>query len=186
VEIFNTPVPLPISTVGLRYGLDGRSDLHVATHVSSLGLFRLAGLEVGLSRLLVEPKGPRPALVVDGTFLAFTGDAEVDEPNGGAAVYADLAGLASWSWTSCEHLLYIGAHLFVQPLPFQAHAALLLGNRWRLSQALGLVTELRWIDPWQDTRAWTLHYYGVNGRGAFQVLLGLHWRPSRFQEGASR
>jgi len=183
VEIYGKPVPLPLSTVGLRYGLTDRADLHAAVHPSLLGLVRLGGIEGGLSYQLVAPGRLRPALVVDGTISVIAGDAELGEADGGTGVFGDLAVLASWAWSAREHLVYTGAHLFAQPRPLSLHLAPLVGMRWRLTPGLAAVTEARWIDPWQATDDWTLHWYGPRNQGAIQALVGLYWTPQRLRRG---
>ncbi len=83
IEAFGAPFPLPLSQVGVRYGVSDRSDVHAAFHPSVAGLAGLVGIDAGASYLIAPELGRRPAVVVDGTVSFFGGDTVEGEPEGG-------------------------------------------------------------------------------------------------------
>ena len=174
IEAFGGPFPMPLSTLGVRYGLSDRSDVHASVHPSLAGMFGLIGVDAGASYLVAPQLGPRPALLVDGTLLVVGGDTVEGDPEGGVRAFVDTALLASWSWGERGHLAYTGAELFLQPSPWRLYGAPVLGNRFQVSRRLGLALELRWIDPWAPTEHLTVEFYAPRRHGAVTVHAGLH------------
>lgn len=184
VEVFDAPIPLPLTQVGARYGVSDRSDVHVGFHPSMLGFFRLVGVDAGASYLVAPQLGPRPALNVDGTLLFVAGDTAEGDPAGGDRFFGDLAALASWSWGDKGHLAYAGLELFAQPRPWGLYAAPVVGNRFQLGQHLGLSLEAKWWDPWVDAEDLTLHYIAPGQRGAISLQAGLNVTFGGKEEGS--
>lgn len=174
IEAFGAPFPLPLSTVGVRYGVSDRSDVHASFHPSVAAMFGLVGVDAGASYLVAPELGRRPAVVVDGTVSLFAGDTVDGEPEGGARVYAGGAALASWSVTSRDHLLYTGGELFWQPVPSRLYAAPVVGARLMASRRLGVGLEAKWLQPWEDVSGLTAHFYSPGQQGAITAQVGLH------------
>lgn len=169
IEAFGGPLPLPLTTLGVRYGVSDRSDVHAALHPSLAGMFGLIGVEAGGSYLIAPQLGRRPAVLVDSTLLVVGGDTVEGEPEGGLGAYASTAVLTSWEWGGRGHLAYTGGELFAQP--GQLYAAPLVGNRFQLGR-LGLALELRWVDPWLRTDDLTVHFYAPKRFGAVTAHAG--------------
>lgn len=174
IEAFGAPFPLPLSTVGVRYGVSDRSDVHAAFHPSVAGMFGLVGVDAGASYLVAPELGRRPAVLVDGTVSFFGGDTVEGEPEGGVRLYGGGAALASWSFTEREHLVYTGGELFWQPMPSRLYAAPLVGTRLMATRRLGVALEAKWLQPWEDTSGLTAHFYSPGQQGAITTQVGLH------------
>ncbi|MCP4809769.1 MAG: hypothetical protein GY913_25120 [Proteobacteria bacterium] len=174
IEAFGAPFPLPLSQVGVRYGVSDRSDVHAAFHPSVAGLAGLVGIDAGASYLIAPELGRRPAVVVDGTVSFFGGDTVEGEPEGGVRLYTGGAALASWSLGERDHLVYTGAELFWQPRPSQLYAAPVLGTRLMATRRVGVGLEAKWLQPWEDTEPLTAHFYSPGQHGAISAQLGLH------------
>jgi len=172
-ELFGAPVPLPISTVGVRHGISDRSDIHAAFHPSMALLFGVGGLDAGASYLIFEQQGPRPAVLVDGTLTAVFGDLSEGEPAGGFRMYGNVAALASWQYGQRGNLVYTGADLFIQPSPWQPIGGPLIGHQLRLGERVGLSTELKWMGGSADTDPFTIRWYGIGQQGALVPQIGL-------------
>lgn len=172
-ELFGAPVPLPISTVGVRHGISDRSDIHAAFHPSMALLFGVAGLDAGASYLVFEQEGPRPAILVDGTVTAIFGDLSEGEPAGGFRMYGNVAALASWEYGQRGNLVYTGADLFIQPSPWQPIGGPLIGHQLRLGERVGLSTELKWMGGSANTDPFTIRWYGIGQQGVLVPQIGL-------------
>lgn len=176
-RLYGKPVVIPLSSVGWRYGLHDRSDLHVRLQPTTAGLFGVVAGDVGASWLLVDQVGRRPALVTEGSLYGAFG-------SGGVRAYGELEALASWKLGERGHLVYTGADVFVQPrawmednpyLPVRSVVAgPLVGTRLMLGERTGLALQATWFEPWTDTEALTAYYYSPGQQGAIQVEFGLH------------
>jgi hypothetical protein len=189
-RLFGTVVPIPMSSVGFRYGLSDRSDLHASVNTTALGLFGVVGLDAGASTMLVPPSGAVPAVVVDGHLLLAaggTGDGL------SARAYGEAELLASWDFSEREHLAYVGWDTFIQPYKLGGRDDALypettrlimgpiIGIRPTLSRRLALPVQATWLNPWTDTEPLTAVYPAPGGRGALQVELGLLVRLGALQ-----
>ena len=176
-RLYGKPVPIPLSTVGWRYGLHDRSDLHLRLQPTTAALFGVVAGDVGASWMLAEQEGRRPALVTEGSLYAAVG-------KGTVRGYGELEALASWQLGERGHLAYVGADLFVQPrawaednphLPLRSVlAGPLAGTRLMLGERTGLAVQATWFEPWSDTEPLTATYYAPGHHGAIQLELGLH------------
>jgi len=164
--------PLPLSSVGVTYGLDDKTNLHGAFLPSTAALFGVVGLEVGASRLLLEQDGAAPALMADGSLIAGAGNLAPGLPDGGFQAWTHLSGHASWAYGKAGHLVYTGPEVYVQPAPFAAVSGLGLGHRVQLGR-VGLGTELRWLAPFQSNVPPVVEYAGIAGRGAVSAHIGV-------------
>ena len=64
------PLPVPLSTAGVRYGVAEHADVAAHAHLTSL-TFGVAGLDVGGAWLALEQVGARPALTLGGRLYGF-------------------------------------------------------------------------------------------------------------------
>lgn len=168
------PVPIPLSSVGWRYGLHDKSDVHVRFQPTSAALGIWAG-DVGASWMFLDQEDKRPAVVSEASvFVAGNGD--------GVRTYAELETLASWEVGERGHLVYTGADLFLQParanteyLPTRRLlAGPVLGARWMAGERVGVATQVTWWEPWTDSEPLTAFYYSPGQQGAIALDLGLH------------
>jgi hypothetical protein len=176
-EVYDAPIPLPISTVGAAYGLDGRTDLHAALHTSALAVFGLGGLDVGVSRQLWGDE--RTRLMGDLTLIGLVGDVDPDAgDDGGFGMFAYPSVTLARDWGKVgRQTVYGSVFGFVQAAPsFAGHGGLAAGNRWGLGEQLGLTTELKWIAPYASTTSLAPHYYSPGDLGAVAFQLGLDVR----------
>ncbi|HJN72734.1 MAG TPA: hypothetical protein QGF58_02260 [Myxococcota bacterium] len=177
VRLYDKPVPIPLSSVGWRYGLHDRSDLHMRLQPTTALLFGVVAGDVGASWMLVDQEGWRPAVVTEGSLYGALG-------KGVFRGYGELEALGSWKLGERGHLAYVGADVFVQPrawvednpyLPLRSVlAGPLVGARFMLGEHTGLAAQLTWFEPWTDTEALTAYYYSPGQQGAIQIELGFH------------
>ncbi|MFZ5481246.1 MAG: hypothetical protein ACOZNI_31090 [Myxococcota bacterium] len=176
-EVYGAPIPLPISTVGAAYGLDGRTDLHAAVQTGALAFFGLGGLDLGVSRQFWGNDATR--LMGDLTLVGIAGDVDPDggEP-GGFALFANPTVTLARDWGEARRQTVYGSLFgFVEATPaFAGLAGLAAGNRWGLGPQLGLTTELKWIAPYASTRSLTPRYLSPGELGAVSFLVGMDVR----------
>ena len=164
--------PLPLTMVGLTYGLSDQTNLHGGIYPSSLAMFGLVGVEVGVSHLVLGPDGARPAIMVDGTVIGLGGNLAEGPPGGGFVPYAQASVMASWAYGERGHLIYTGPEVIAQPSPFHAIPGWTLGHRLNAGR-WGIGTELGWMAPYWDNLPPVVEYVGIAGRGAITVNLGV-------------
>lgn len=167
--------PLPLGTAGVAHGLTDTVDLHGAINWSTLALFGLFGAEAGVGWGFLEQKGAAPALMADVTFDLFAGDLSSGEPEGGARLFTELDLRASWAWGRHRHLVYTGPTAILQVEPGAVVPSWSLGNQFTLRR-LDLITEVRWLAPFDNNKAATIDYLGIGEAGALSVQLGARYR----------
>ncbi len=164
--------PLPLSMIGASYGLTDKTNLHGGLYPSSLAMFGLFGMELGVSQLVVDPAGAVPAVMVDGTLIGLGGDLADGPPDGGFRAFVQTSVMASWAYGRREHLVYTGPELIAQPSPIHAIPGWTVGHRLNLGR-WGVGTELGWMAPFWDNLPPVVEYAGIAGRGALSVNLGV-------------
>jgi hypothetical protein len=183
---FGGPIPVPISSIGYKYGIDGHGDFHTAFYPTQLALFNVWGLDVGISRELVTAKGARPRLMVDMTHYFFWGDnrgKNADNgggPPGGFRWFPDISAVVTWDVgkdvINRPHRLYLGVDTFFQTIPgLHVYPSPMLGTELRASKVVAVQLELAWNAPWKDTTFANPVWYGPGNYGAVAVRLGLNF-----------
>ena len=171
--------PLPLTMVGLTYGLSDQTNLHGGIYPSSLAMFGLVGVEVGVSHLVLGPDGARPAIMIDGTVIGLGGNLAEGPPDGGFVPYVQTSMMASWAYGDRGHLIYTGPELLT--LGFKAfginhfeatHPGWTIGHRLNAGR-WGVGTELGWMAPQWDNSPAVVEYVGIAGRGAVTVNVGV-------------
>lgn len=177
-ELYEAPVPLPLTTVGATYGLDARTNLHGALHPSSLALFNVFALDAGISREFLAWAGARPRVMADLTLVAAAGDNRSGEPKGGPRLWIQPGATASWDWGKQKRqTLYGTLGFFVQPWPGpNAHPYVGVGQWWAIGDQLHLTTELKWISPTTSSADLAPHYYSPGSLGAISFQVGAGYR----------
>lgn len=192
VQFAGAPVPLPITQVGYRYGIDGKTDFHTGLYLTNLALFRVGGFDVGFARELVDASGARPRVMVDLTTYWFFGDVSDGGPDGGFRMFPNLQIVTTWDLPHREdrrpHRVYLGLDNWVQPFPeFRYYLNPFLGTEVRLSKVAGLQLEAGWYAPWVDTTFLQPVWYGPGNLGAVSVKLGFQFYvPTKGDRAAAR
>lgn len=167
-------IPLPISSVGVMYGLDGKSNIYGAFYPSGVVFFGVPGFDIGYSREVLEPKGARPRVMLDSAMYGFFGDNAKGDPPVGARIWLDNSATFVWPWK--KHSLYGKVDLFVQPGPeFSAYLNPHVGGQLRVGR-VGFQIEYSWWGPWVDTQFMQPVWRGPGGFGASTIQLGFDVR----------
>ena len=167
-------IPLPISSVGVMYGLDGTSNIYGAFYPSGVAFFGVPGFDVGYSRQVLEAKKGRPRIMVDGAMYGFFGDNTKGDPPIGARLWLDGSATFVWPWK--KHSIYGKVDLFVQPGPeLHAYVNPHIGGQVRFGR-VGLQIEYSWWGPWVDTQFMQPVWRGPGGFGASTIQLGFDVR----------
>lgn len=152
--------PIPATLVGFRRGLDERSDVFGRAHVIPAA-FRILGLDLGASRLLLSENRSAPALSASAQGLFLVGR--------GGAVAVPAASLTA-SWSTGPWLVYAGSQHAVSfgRMLERSGAAFHWSPYMGATRAAGRWTygaELRWLEvnTGSDALAW---WQGIGGRGA--------------------
>ena len=157
------PVPLPLSSLGAAWGFHRRADLSVHTHLTTLALSAVFGLDLGLSVALLETREVRPALTWGLRGYLFT-----DFRSSTQGFYeSSLA--ASWDVGVVRPFVAVALQLDTQALQFDFAPA--LGAEVSLGR-FTLVVDLKWYAPSRSTRASSAPWVSVFGQGALGLVLG--------------
>jgi hypothetical protein len=115
----------------------------------------------------------------DLTLVNAFGDTEPGSPDGGYRLFVQPTVTAAWDWGRDQrHTTYVALTDLFEPFPrVRGPGALALGQRWGASRAFGIVTEIKWIAPYQSSEPATPQYYSPGSLGAISFQLGLDIRP---------
>ncbi len=183
-EVYGAPIPIPLTQLGATYGVDDKTDVHVAWHSSAAAFYNLFGADVGASRELVSWAGARPRVMADLTLLAFAGDNEPGGAEGGFRLFVQPTATASWDWGKHRReTTYVALTAMFQPFP-SVHVvpALAVGNQWALGRRLSLTTEVKWISFYKSNLPVVPTYYAPGNVGAIGFNLGLGYAIGRLPE----
>lgn len=175
VEVFGAPIPVPVTTLGVTYGLSETLDVHGAVHPSALALFKVVEMDAGVSMQFIAPSGARPRLMGDFSLIGAAGNLETGLPEGGGRLFLQPSLTASWDWGQRKRqTVYTGLTLFFEPFPsVHAVGGWVLGERWGLTDRTHLDTELKWLAPYASSYDLVIHYYSPGNMGAISFQLGL-------------
>jgi len=163
-------LPVPLSTVGVRYGVAERADVAAHAHLTPLA-FGVAGLDVGGSWLALEQSGAVPALTLGGRLFGF---AQV-LPGRATSPRAYLEVSPTVSYLLGERFLsYASASGLVQFAGGRPLWSLAVGEEVRLA-SWGLCLEARWYEPQSLTRFHAVDWVAVGERGALGAGLGVRY-----------
>lgn len=168
IALVGAPVPLPLTSVGASYGLHERLAVHGHLQPTPL-LLGVLGADAGLTGLLLEEEGWRPALAATGQGYVYT-----DFGRTAAWWFADASLTASWlldgRWLPYATLTgqadFLNGLVTVAP---GVGAQVLLGP-WALQ------AEARLYAPTRRTDVSAVPYVSAGGRGAFGLVLGASYR----------
>ena len=178
VEYAGAPIPLPISSVGYAYGVDGKTNLHSSLYLTQWVLFGVAGLDLGVARELLGADGARPRIMADATVYMFFGDHAPEGAEGGFRLFPDINITVGWDLGRWDHHVYLGIDSFFQPFPeFRYYPTPFLGGEVKTGKDkahVGLIVELAYMAFWEDTLPLNPVWHGVNNHGAISVKLGMN------------
>lgn len=162
-------LPLPLSTVGARFGIAEKFDLSVNAHLTTLA-FGVAGLDVGSTYLAVPEQGAIPALSVGGRLYGFT-DLDL---LGGPRAYVELYGSASYLLRGLV-MPYLSTSVLLQ---FAGGAPIVTvgGGAELVLGRFGLTLEARWYAPYHYSRYAVVDWWSIGDFGGFGLLGGLRYR----------
>jgi hypothetical protein len=165
--VVGAPVPLPLATLGVAYGVLPRLDVSAHTHLTTLFNNRTAGFDLGVTGLWLEAAGARPALVSTFRGLVFTDFA------GGALWYLDATVVASWQLHP-RWLLFVQAMAEADLTAGAVDPMFGVGVEWHLERTT-LQAELRWYAPNQDTSVSAVPWLSPFHQGAVGLGLGVRY-----------
>ena len=164
-------IPVPLSTVGARYGVADRVDVAAHAHLTAL-TFGVAGLDVGGSWLPLEQRGAVPAVSLGGRLYGF---AQVLTERGAAPrAYLELSPTVSWLFAE-RFLSYATASGLVQFAGGRPLWSLAVGEEVAL-EPWGVQLELRWYEPATATRFAAVDWVDAGGWGVLGAVLGVRYR----------
>jgi hypothetical protein len=178
MNLQGAPVPLPISSVGYGYGIDGRTHVHGAIYLTQLA-FGVGGLDVGVATEMLSADGPRPRIMGDFTLYMFFGDTAKGGAEGGFRLFPDLNLTITWDIGKWDHHVYVGFDNFFQPFPvFRFYPTPYLGAEVKSGPSgqphVGVIAELGYVAFWEDTTVLMPEWVGINNQGAVSFKLGLN------------
>jgi len=175
MDVGEATVPLPLATIGVKYGISDRNDLFGQWHVLP-AMIHTAMFEFGGAWYFLKNRGGIPGLSA-----AFTGLFAFHKSDAWVGIDGNL--IVSWQ-LHANHMIYTGFHLLLAPVPNevvkrpQLHLAPVLGGRLSLGKKRNfrLLLEVKWADPWTNTDYRFLDYLGKQGAfclsGGFEIKLG--------------
>ncbi len=167
VAVAGITTPVPLSTVGARYGLDDRYDVAAHLHLTSL-TFGVAGLDVGATWLAFPQTGAIPALSTSARLYGF------GSIRAAPRVYLELTG--SVSYLVGEHFLtYVSGTGLVQFAGGAPLWSLAAGEEFRFGR-FGVQAEFRWYEPNVATRFQVVDWLPIGGLGGWGLILGFNYR----------
>lgn len=182
-QVFGKPVPLPMTTLGLTYGISDTLDIYGHLH-PTMAAYQLAAIDVGVNYLLREQEGKSPALVTGGALFLTTDISPQESPTGcNTCLMVDPHLVASWQLGS--HLVYSGFRGLLQTTPQMTEGtrrfmiAPLVGTELRVGEHLGIVLEGRWEAPFVNTTNDVVTWYGPSQQGSWAALLGFTFHPTQ-------
>ncbi len=177
-ELYGAPIPLPLSTVGVTYGLTDRAEVHAAVHTTAVLALNIAAADVGGSYQFLANDGPIPRVMGDLTLVGAFGDNEPGEPAGGLRGFAQPTVSASWDWARRQqHTVYASLGAFIEPKPGPHLLGYLgVGNLWGIGDRFQLATELKWLSPYASSKDVAPVYYSPGSLGAVELQFGARYR----------
>jgi hypothetical protein len=154
-------IPLPLTTVGVSYGVADRLDVSAHLH-PTVALFGVAGLDVGSSYLAVEQDGAVPAVTVAGRLYGFT------DFKTGFSPYLEAGATGSYRIANrFSPFLNVSALVQTNAVPL---FALGVGSDVRIGQS-AVQAELRWYSPNRGTYFNAVDYISVGRQGALGIVI---------------
>ena len=148
-KVSSAVIPLPLSTVGVSYGVAEHVDLSAHLHPTA-AVFGIAGLDVGGAWQPVVQRGAIPAVTLSGRLFGFTDFKSGFQPY----PYLDVSTLVQ---TNAVPLLAVGAGVEVE-----------FGR-------VALQAEFRWFSPNRPTYFNAVEWQSLGGLGAVGALLGVRY-----------
>lgn len=171
VIVGDRPIPVPLATVGARYGLIDKLDVAAHAHLTTLA-FGVGGLDVGGAYQVLVQDGAVPALTLSSRLYGFAG------VRGGALGLIDATVAASYGSESFRFYL---APTVLQPFA-QAATTFSLGTGVAVRLGRSEVQlEGRWYQPQVNSRNMAANWVSAGDLGGLGVVLGIRHLPGEEQ-----
>ena len=175
---FGAPIPVPLTTVSAGYGFGDKLTGFGGLNLTSLA-FGTLQLDLGVTRLLLEPNGARPGISVTPVANVLLGLRE-----GAFRLYPSVDANAYWEYGERKSYVYGGlgswfvfagdrAHDADQPQQFLPNfqvGHVLSGRKWDFQ------AEMKWTNFTAQNQDATIDWAGIGGSGAFGIFLGISKR----------
>ena len=157
---------IPYTNIGMEWGRTDDVTLSANVHVLAAA-FGVAGIDVGAARRLLPQSGSIPELTGQAQLYGFAG-------SGGARIYPNLTGTASWT-AGQRTLLYGGTALTVRPSGGRAVVASpLVGVQRDVGRRFVLQLEGKWMASNIDMHSGLFEgENSIGGNGGLALQLGV-------------
>ena len=177
------PIPTPLATAYVRYGVTNETDVDVGL---SLPIVGAAGIDAGAAHQVLRQEGWRPAVSLGGRLLLYANllglsgaqDRDGRPYDAGVRLFEEAYGYASWQLHEAW-LAYAGLDLFAQAEQAIVRPTLLGGLQWQASRAVGLQLEVKQMALATNQEYAAVAFVGPGNYGAFAVNLGLSFTFER-------
>ena len=169
--VFDIQMPIPYSVLRYRRGLNESTDFHLGLHPTMMVLGNVA-LEVGITKLLINQNGWRPALAVEGSVYGFMHAFDLSTTR----AYPEIGLVASYSLSGRGHLVYFGMQNIIQyDEPYWIFAPL-LGVELPFGR-FNVNLEAKWYAPTERSDNRVVDYTLIPAdKGAIGFVWGLSYR----------
>lgn len=171
-KISGITMPIPYAVARYRQGVSEKMDVHVALHPTMLLLANL-GIDIGVTRRLVQPSGWRPSVSLEGSIYGFYHHPELSS----IRAYPELTVLSSYETGWRRQLLYFGVqNMFQASRPYIVSVPL-VGFETPFFGRIVLNAEGKWYAPMEgsDDRAVDYTVRPLD-HGALGMALGATYR----------
>ncbi|MEX1001571.1 MAG: hypothetical protein WDZ35_05600 [Crocinitomicaceae bacterium] len=184
IEFAGAPIPLPMSSIEVGYGLDSNLTVHGAWHTTA-ALFGNAQIDAGVTYRLLHQQKFRPNLSVSPSFnFIYNFEAK------SARLWPILDLNAYWNYGQRKNYFYVGVNNYFELKKTMAHEQE-QAHHWIFSPQIGhvfkgkkrpwqLFTEFKFIAPNVDNSFAFVPYQSILGKwGATGFYLGYRYTFSK-------
>ncbi len=171
-EIFGITMPLPYSVLRYRQGLRNNTDLHIGIH-STMAILGNLGIDVGLTKQIMEQCGWRPAFVLEGSIYGFYHFNETSS----IRAFPEISMIASYNLGSRREVYYFGAQNMIQFSEPYFISAFLIGSEFPFGNHFILDLEAKWYAPAEESEKRVVDYSLTPlGHGVIGFVFGLSYK----------
>ncbi|UCC11639.1 MAG: hypothetical protein JSW02_09865 [candidate division WOR-3 bacterium] len=169
--VFDIQMPIPYSVLRYRRGLNENTDFHCGIHPTMMVLGNVA-LEVGITKLIVDQGGWRPALALEGSAYLFMHVFDISTTR----AYPEIGIVASYNLSLRGHLIYFGFQNIIQYDEPYWISAPLIGVELPLGR-FNINLEAKWYAPQERSDNRIVDYTLIPAdKGAIGFVWGLSYR----------
>lgn len=177
---FGGPLPLPLSSIEVGYGIDSTLTVHGGWHTTAAA-FGNAQIDAGITYQFLEQKKARPSLSISPAFnFIYNFD------SGDARIWPIIDVNAFWNYGKRRNYFYAGLNNYIEPMEFKALDQIQT-DRWILSPQIGhvfkgkkrpwrITTEFKFIAPYKNNVNAFVPYKSIFGEwGASSIYVGFSY-----------